>query len=234
MPIGILVPDVDKRISAWIEIIERKKKEEKEKKKTGITITLSREFGCEAYLLAEMLKQKLEAKTGQEWIILDKDIIDRLSQDTHLSKTLIKDLGVMSSFIQDFFSSFQRGVLSKDQVFQELAEIILRVAKVGNIIIVGRGAAVITSHLENCIHFRLEAPLEYRIKSIAKRAQLDQGEAEKLVNESQAKRDKFLKDFLHIDIRDPKYFDAIYNNSKNSINSIAESILTYVAKKISK
>jgi len=235
MPIGVLVPNVDNRISAWIEIIERKKKEEaKEKEKTGITITISREFGCEAYPLAEKLKDKLETKTGQDWIILDKELIEKVAKDTHLSKSLIKDMGMMSTFIRDFFSSFQSGAISKNQVFQEIAEIILRVAKEGNAIIVGRGAAIITQHLDNCLHFRLEAPLEYRIESIARRVNLDRDEAEKLVIKNQANREKFLKDFLHTDARDPKYYDAIYNNSKTSIDTIAESIYTYLEEKLKK
>jgi len=232
MPIGILVPDVDRRISAWVEIIERKKREEAKEKTTGITITISREFGCEAYPLAEILKKSLEAETGQNWIILDKNIIDKLSQDTNLSKTLIKDLGLASSFIQDFFSSFNSGAISKNQVFKELSEIILRVAKEGNAIIVGRGAAIITQYLENCIHFRLEAPLEFRIKSISKRAQLDPEEAEKIVLESSANREKFLKDFLNTEAGNPDYYKAIYDNSENSIKNIAESILAHVKEKM--
>jgi len=231
MPIGVLVPNVDNRVSAWMKIVARKKKgDANENDKIGITITISRQFGCEGYPLAKELKEKLEAETDQEWIILDKDLIDKVAQDTNLSQTLIKDLGVVSSFIQDFFSSFKSGAISKDQVFKEIAEIILRVAKEGNAIIVGRGAAVITQHLDNCHHFRLEAPLDYRIDSIAKRAGVDQDKAKKIVLENQANREKFLKDFIHVDIRDPEYYDAIFNNSKNSIESIAKTILTYLEK----
>ena len=137
MPIGVLVPDVDNRISAWLNIVARKKKENaKEKEKTGVTITISRQFGCEGYPLAKELKEKLEKQTGQEWVILDKDLIEKVAKDTQLSKILIKDLGMVSSFITDSFSSFQSGAISKDQVFKEIAEIILRVAKEGNAIIV--------------------------------------------------------------------------------------------------
>jgi cytidylate kinase len=229
MPIGVLVPDVDNRISAWVKIVARKKKEELAKKdKSGITITISRQFGCEGYPLAKILQKELEEKTGQDWIILDKDLIDKVAKDTNLSKTLIKDLGMVSTFISDFFSSFTSGAVSKDQVFKEIAEIILRVAKEGNAIIVGRGAAVITQHLENCHHFRLEAPLEYRIDSIAKRANIDQGQAEKIVKENQAKREKFLKEFLHLDVHKNEYYDAIFNNSKNSIETIAKGIISLI------
>ena len=229
MPIGVLVPDVDNRVSAWVKIIARKKKEESIKKdKTGITITISRQFGCEGYPLAKVLKEKLEEKTGQEWIILDKDLIDKVAKDTNLSKTLIKDLGMVSSFISDFFSSFNSGAISKDQVFKEIAEIILRVAKEGNAIIVGRGAAVITQHLDNCHHFRLEAPLEYRIDSIAKRANIEQGQAEKIVKENQAKREQFLKEFLHLDAHKIEYYDAVFNNSKISIEKVAEGIISLI------
>ena len=59
-----LVLNIEKRISAWVAIQERLKKESRREPKP--TITISRQYGCEGYPLAEALKAILEKKTGDQ------------------------------------------------------------------------------------------------------------------------------------------------------------------------
>jgi cytidylate kinase len=227
MYLKVLIPDVNKRIDAWVRIMERKKQEEARLEETSsITITLSREYGCEAYPLAKELQDYLEKKTQKKWLVLDKSLLDHVAKDTHLSKSLIKDMGLSSTFFRDIFSSFKRGAISKHQVFTQITEIIYRVAEAGNAIIIGRGGAIITQDLDNCYHFRLEAPLGYRIDSIVDRANISRDEAERVVQENQQKREKFLEDFLHSDVSNPKNYDAVFNNSRVSLEDIKTCILT--------
>ncbi len=64
-----LIPSVEKRISSWIEIQKKSKEQMKERIASKLTITISREFGCEGYPLVAALKNKLDEKTGQVWTI---------------------------------------------------------------------------------------------------------------------------------------------------------------------
>lgn len=232
MPRSMFIASIESRIDTWQRILENKKKESAKKKK-GLTITISREFGCEGFPLAERLKALLEEKTGEEWVIFDRALIEKVAQDTNLSPSEIKHIEERFGFL-DIFSSFRSKSFTKGQVFHKVAEYILSVAKVGNAIIVGRGGAFITKDLENCFHFRLVAPFEFRVSSIAKRLEIEESAAEKFVIENSHKREKFLNDFFSKDINDASYFHAVFNNQKLNLEIITDCIFKCLSNALKK
>ena len=73
-----LIPSVEKRISAWKDIKEKKVDLTES---SPANITISREFGCEGYPLAESLRDLLEKQSGSKWMIYDdaaKSVSNRL------------------------------------------------------------------------------------------------------------------------------------------------------------
>lgn len=230
---NLFISSIESRIDAWQKILESKKKKKASQKKAGITITISREFGCEGFPLAEKLKAVLEEKTGEKWVIFDRALIEKVAQDIKLSPSEIKNIEERFRFL-DFFSSFRSKSFTKGQVFHKVAEYILHVAKTGNAIIVGRGGAFITKDLDNCFHFRLVAPFDFRVSSIAKRLNIEGDAAEKFVIENSHKRERFLNEYFSKDISDPKYFHAIFNNQKLSLDTICECIIKCFSKKLKK
>jgi hypothetical protein len=129
------------------------------------TLTLSRQFGCEAYPLAESLAEALTKRTGQPWTVFDKALIERVSQETRLSEQLLARLGDETRML-DKLAGAIRGWHTHTDAYEALVRHIVGAAREGNAIIVGRGGAIVAQDLPNCFHFRLEAPLEYRIASI--------------------------------------------------------------------
>ena len=217
-----LIPNVNHRLSAWIGIQERLAREARREPKP--TITISRQFGCEGYPLAERLKEALEKRTGETWTIFDKALIERVSGATDLSQRLLGNLGD-ESHVLDMLANFIPGWHTHSEAYQVLARHIVRIAGEGNAIIVGRGGAVVTQALPRCFHFRLEAPLEHRVQSIQNRLQVSRQEAEQIVIEHQKSRERFLESFLHCSIADTRYYNAVFNTSKNTLERITRSIL---------
>jgi cytidylate kinase len=228
----LLISEVEARIDAWQRILENKRRESIPKTK-ALTITISREFGCEGFPLAERLKTLLEEKTGEEWVIFDRALIEQAAMELEISSTKIKMIEERFRFL-DFFSSFFPKSYTKNQLMNQLSEYILNVAKLGNAIIVGRGGAYITRKLDNCFHFRLEAPLDFRITSISKRLEINEEAAEKFVMENSRKREEFLDDFFGSSINDPEYFHAIFNNQKMDLELITKCILKCIESKLKK
>lgn len=220
-----LVPNIDRRLSAWIMIQERLKEEPRREQKPAITI--SRQFGSEGFPLAEVLKDLLEQKTGDTWTIFDKALIERVSRETALSEYLLTNLGDASKAF-DTLATIIPGMRTHGEAYQILARYVIRIALDGNAIIIGRGGAVLTQHLPHCFHFRLEALLEDRIHSIEKRLNLPFDEARKLVIENQKMSDQFIESFLNCSIADPRYYHAVFNTSKSRVSSIARSILQLI------
>lgn len=225
MPVDKLIPSVERRLSGWVGVKERLGRSGSGT--PGPTITLSRQFGCEAYDLAEQLRTLIEARRGQQWTVFDKALLERVSRETHLSERLLSNLGDESQLF-DTLAPLVPGWRTHDEAYEVLARYIVRIASEGHAVLVGQGGAVLTQHLPNCVHFRLEAPVEHRVQSIMKRLDISRGEAEVLVTEHQDRRDRFIERFLHCSMSDTRYYHAVFNTAKSPIESIARSILELV------
>ena len=225
MPTDRLIPNVNSRMAAWIAIQDRLARQAPPETKPAITI--SRQFGCEGYPLAECLKTALDARTGESWTIFDKALIERVSRATNLSEQLLGKLGDESHAF-DTLANLIPGLRTHGEAYQVLARHVLQIAREGNAIIVGQGGAVVTQHLPRCFHFRLEAPFEHRVRSIQERLKVSGQEAERIVTEYQKTRERFLESFLHCSIADTRYYNAVFNCAKSPIESITHSILDLV------
>jgi len=224
-PYANLVPSVERRLSAWISLGETRKTAGQ----PGLrpTITIARRFGCEAFPLCEQLKEQLDQRTGETWNIYDKALIERVSQDERLSMAVLEDLGGPSRAI-DRIGFFVPGYQSQSEVFRHIPKYLVKIAEGGNAIVVGRGGAIVTHDMPNCYHFRLDAPFEFRVASMAKRMELKEAEARKLVREGDKTREQFIDECLHVSVADPSWYDAVFNNGRHTVAEIARSITAYV------
>lgn len=217
-----LVPNFEHRLSTWSAIQERLKKEPQGKQKP--TITISRQFGCEAFPLAEALKVLLEKKTGESWTIFDKALIEKISSETTLSKQLLTTIGEASKVLEAL-ATIIPGMPTHSDAYKVLSRYVMRIALDGNAIIIGRGGAILTQHLSHCFHFRLEAPLEHRIRSIQQRLNITYKKAKTLAIDSEKIRERFIEDLLNSAMADTHFYHAVFNSSKSDISRIAHSIL---------
>ena len=217
-----LVPNFEHRLSTWIGIQERLKKGPRLEQKP--TITISRQFGAEAFPLAEALKDLLEKKTGDVWTVFDKSLIEKISSETSLSEQLLTSIGEASKALEALATMIP-GMRTHSDAFQVLTRYVIRIALDGNAIIVGRGGSIITQHLPHCFHFRLEAPLEHRIRSIQERLDIPYEKAKKLVIDNQKISERFIEDLLNSSVADIRFYHAVFNSSKSEVSRIARSIL---------
>lgn len=222
---GHLIPSVERRLSTWVGITEQHAAGAPPGSRP--TITISRRFGCEGYPLCEQLKTLLEERTRETWNIYDKALLELVSQDENLSMKVLSDLGNPSSSA-DAIGFLVPGYLRQSEVFKHIPKYILRIARAGNAIIVGRGGAIITQKLDNCYHFRLEADLDFRVATVARRMELSDAEARRLVKDNEKTREKFLEHFLRASPADATVYDAVFNNAKHGVVEIAHSIVAYV------
>ena len=180
-----LIPNIDKRLETWSKLQNKANKKDLTKKRFSVTI--AREFGCEGFPLAEEIKNKLEKETEEEWTVFDKSLIERVSKDENLSESFLDKLGDDSQ-IMEILSIFKGRQHTQTEAFSILSEYIVKLAKNGNAILVGRGSSILTNNLDNCFHFRVGAPFEYRVQSISRRLELSYEDAKKMVGEEQERR----------------------------------------------
>lgn len=184
----------------------------------GPVITLSREVGCPAKILAgELTKRLNNTKRGKAkdhpWRWISKEIMMEAA----------RELQVDSSQIQHVFDYKSRGVLedlllaqSKDYYKSDLkirttiAKVIRKFANEGNAVIVGRGGVAITRDIPKSLHIYLEAPLEWRVLRVADKHNFTIDQARNYAQNIDKKRSHF-RDFFQGKGNDYTRFDIKLN-----------------------
>ncbi len=228
MPEKMLIPSVEKRLTSFMELTRKAAKEVSEKEKRKPTITISREFGCQGYPTAEKLKAILEERTNEQWPIMDKALLDEVAKTHHLIESVLAKLGEKSRVVEDIISTLSPNWLNEHDYYRLLCKEIIALAIGGNVIIVGRGSAIVTQSFDNCFHFRLYASMKFKTEYISRRTGLSASETELFIEKKQRQRDAFVRDFLNYDSKDLKDYHLVFNNDKNNAERIAGIIADYV------
>jgi cytidylate kinase len=224
-PFASLTPSIEHRLAAWEQIQYRLARPAETKIRP--TITLSRQFGCEGFPLAEYLKARMEEASGEPWNIYDKSLVEKVAHDEAISLRLLKNLGDITHALEAL-GLYPSTHVTHDEAFEKVAKAIVQIATVGNAIIVGRGSAILCKELKNCYHFRLEAGFDWRVASIMKRLEMSREEAEAQVKTNTKLREKFISQCLGENITELKHYNAVFNNERHSLQEIAAAILAYV------
>ncbi|MFA7405913.1 MAG: cytidylate kinase-like family protein [Pelobacteraceae bacterium] len=229
MSVKMLVPSIEMRLQSLLEINRRQDESDAARGKLHPTITVSREFGCEAYPMTVCLKEIMEKNTGQPWAIMDKALLEEVAKHNQLSEELVKRLGEKKSRIMDdVLATFSPHWKSDNDHFRMLCKYVFSLAEKGNSIIVGRGSGIVTQQLKNCYHFRIYASHAFKVASIARRLNISRDEAEDVVEKNQKQRNAFIHDYFNLDPRDLRFYHLVFNNDKNSPERIAQMIAEYV------
>lgn len=224
-PLSALAPEIEARLAGWVKIQERQPHPAAVKLRP--TITLSRQFGCEGFPLAERLKSAFEEASGEPWNVFDKSLIELVAKEEAIPLSLLQRLGDMSRAVEAFgLHSAER--ITHDMAYDKVARYLVQIARVGNAIVVGRGGAILCRGLRNSYHFRLVAGHDWRVANFARRMGLSLGEAEVQVKENQHQREKFVAQCLGESVADPRFYDAVFNNERHGVEDIARAILAFV------
>lgn len=227
---SLLVPSIEHRLAAFIEVNRQRQSKVDPFHKPPPVVTISREFGCEAFPVAEHLREMLEAKTKTTWLLMERALLDRLATDEGVDKGIFDRLGQRSAFFDDMMAVLSPHWKTHKDYYRLLCKHIFALAAEGNVIFVGRGCPALLAKRENTFHFRIVAPMDFKVRSISKRLSIDADAAERMIHERQAQRDAFITDFLTTDVKDPYLYHLIFNNSRNNTGRIAEVVSGYIPK----
>lgn len=231
MPDNLFIPSVDLRIGSLEEYNRRQKEkaaQQHRKPKPRPCITISREFGCTGYPVAEQLREILMQQTGDQWVMIDRDILDEVARRHNLSREILENLGEDNRLLDEILATFSPRWKSNSEYFMPLSSHIVALAEQGNVIILEMGGAILTRHIEHSYHFRLFGSEAFKTNSLATRLNMEPQEAEKLMHRQQKLRDHFTRDFLNQDAHDPALYDLLCNNDRCTPEKIARTIAGFV------
>ncbi len=193
-----------------------------------MAVAISRQAGTGAVSIAERLAEYLQARGSardQPWTVLDKDLMARVLEDHHLPARLAKFLpedkvNAISDMVDEILGLHPPSWL----ILHQSAETILRLAELGNVILVGRGAPVITARLSNVLRVRLVGSLERRVARFQQMEHLNGEEALALVCRTDSGRARYVKKYFHRDVADLLLYDLIINTDRLSDDQVARLI----------
>jgi len=178
------------------------------------TVTISRQAGCGAFEIAEQLAEYLESRLpkGPRWAVFDRNLVQKVLEDHRLPGNLAKFMPEnWISEIHDTLDDFLGLHPPSWILVKQTAETILGLAKLGNVILVGRAANIITARLPNVFHVRLVASLESRLQQIQETHQLKRSSALEFMHREDKGRQRYLKKYYGQDINDPLLYHLVIN-----------------------
>ena len=202
------------------------------------TLTISRQTGAGAAMVGEKFTEivsSMQTDCNCEWAYFDKNLIEKVLANYNLpdffSNLKIED---KYSGVESFFKDFMWPNESKWSLARKTSKTILKLANVGNVVIVGRGANIITAKLKNVFHVRLVAPLEHRIRHIQEYFGMSAKEAGEYIIREEAARKKYLKSYFFRNIDDPLQYHLILNTQLLGYEGAADLIARSIVKKFPK
>ena len=197
----------------------------------GPIVTISRAYGCPGKLVAQdlafNLNKRIIGTQAKHWKWISKEILEESARELKLNRYMIKEAvnanekGVMDDLIISLANKFYP---SDAKVKKTLAEIIKGFAQEGHVIIVGRAGVSLTRSIENSLHIRLEAPIEWRILVISERQQISIDEARRILLEIDYKRNH-LREYFEGSKADNSIFDIVFNYQTMNEEEIIECII---------
>ena len=193
-----------------------------------LAITFSRQAGSGAWLVARELAGLLDQRApaeGVKWTVFDKELVEKVLEDHNLSKRLA---GFMPEDRVSMLNDMITEVLGLHPPSLALArstsDTILKLAELGNVILIGRGSVIITAKLPHVLHVRLVGSIERRIQRIMEHLQLDRKAATEFIERADRGHARYVREHFKAEIENPLLYDLILNTDRIEIPFAAHLI----------
>jgi cytidylate kinase len=176
--------------------------------------TVSRQRGSGGTLIGERLAERFH------YTLLDRDVIDRICTSTGTLRRIVASLDEHSkpqvtSWIE---SVLGMAYVDHSDYARHLLETIRSVARLGGVVVVGRGANFIVGP-ELGFHCRVVAPKPVRVRNVMERNGRTEKDANREVETADRERAEFIRKLFHRDIDDPLGYDLVLNTAGLPVES---------------
>lgn len=180
-----------------------------------LAVTLSRQTGCGAHAIGEELARYFEAhgigRPGP-WRLYDRNLVLKALEDHHLPERLARFMpedrvSPVIDAVDELLGTHPPSWL----LVKQISETVVALAEQGNVILIGRGANLITSSLDHVVHVRLVASLAARVERVHQLQGLDKRAALDFIRKEDSGRRRYFKTYFGRDLEDPLLYHLMLN-----------------------
>ncbi len=178
-------------------------------------VTISRQAGAGGHAVAEELIALLQGRApagSPPWTIFDRNLVERVLQDHDLPARLAKFMPEdRMSNVSDTLDGLFGLHPPTWTLVRKTADTILHLAELGNVVIIGRGANIITRGLDSAFHVRLVGSEKKRIEHLRSYKHLSLEAASTYLRDEDLGRKRYVKQYYAADIEDPLLYHLVIN-----------------------
>lgn len=175
-------------------------------------ITISRQIGSLGCKLAQVVSKRLGYR------LVWRDLINQAAQRAHtpeVALATIDDLGLLG---------VSPSPKKRQAYHQAVKQLVDELADEGDVVIVGRAGEVLLGGRSGVLHVRVIAPLNVRIRRIARRYSVTHESARAQIESSDEARRTYMHQYYRVDWNDPELYDLFINTGSFSVPSAAALI----------
>ncbi|MBM3880580.1 MAG: cytidylate kinase-like family protein [Verrucomicrobia bacterium] len=196
--------------------------------RSKLAVTISRQAGAGATEVARRLAQYLERHAPAEgcpWTVFDRNLVEKVLEDHKLPAKLAQFMPEdRVSAIDDIMTEILGLHPPSWTLLRQTTETILKLAELGNVILVGRGAHVITSRLAHVFHVRLVGSVENRVARLEREQGLAPKAALAHLEKEDRGRERYLREHFRAEADDPLLYHLIVNTDRMAGEAAAQLI----------
>ena len=196
-------------------------------------ITISRQFAAGGSQVAKRVAESLG------WRLIDDELVDRVAERAGVSReevaaleerapTFIERLARLTALeLPELFLPTAEAVeeFGEGHIVKITRALVEEIAAEGRCVVVGRASAAVLARSADTLHVRLVAPREQRIRVATERLGLDPAEAPRIVDERDANRARYHREYYDRDWNDPVHYDMVLNAGRLGFDGAADVIV---------
>jgi cytidylate kinase len=198
------------------------------RRSSGPAVTISDQTGAGATEIANRLAAFLHAAEPEgspPWKVFDRQLVEEMLEEHRLPKRLAKLMPEnRRSYLEDVLDEIAGLRPPSWELVPMLINTIRHLAASGHVILVGRGAGLVTGAMSNVFHVRLVASLPKRIERVQKLENLSQKEAARFIAKADRGRGRFAEAHFHGRIDDDLRYHMVLNTDLVPLPEVAQLI----------
>jgi len=198
-------------------------------------ITVTRQYASGGSDIARLVAGQLD------WTVIDNEFIDEVARRAGLPVEEVAHLeerapGLLERLARTlalaspemFMATATAAAVEPDEatIVQVTERVIAEAAAHGRVVLVGRGAQALLSQRPDALHVYVIAPKSWRVRHAIERLGLDPAGASKIVDETDHRRDQYVKTYYGRHRPDVVNYDLVVNTAKLGLDGAATVIVS--------